>query len=113
MLKTLGVAASTLAFFVLVPGAPAFADHVSSKRKASAQAAGRVEDRLVNVGMDREAARDEVASMTASDVSYFSADAERIQVVAGLTSEEFFVGGGFLGLMSLLTLFLILNSKGT
>ena len=110
-MKLTGLLLSALALGLILPGRPLLADHVPSKQARSAAAAARVESRLVELGAARPDACAQVASLTAEEIAYFSSDPARIQVVAGLTSEEWLLGGGFLGIMLLATAGLAMNAK--
>ncbi len=61
--------------------APLCADHAPSKRKASAEKAAKVTERLVQLGMDKTAADRQVKALTEKEIAYFAADTQRIQIV--------------------------------
>ncbi len=112
MHKQTGLLLSALALAVVIPGRPLLADHVPSRRARDAAAAAKVESRLVELGATRQAASEQLASLTPQEISFFAADPSRVQVVSGLWAEEWLMGGGFLGLILLITAGLASNAKG-
>src|SRR5262245_28967831 len=112
------VVARVLVFCML--SAPAWADHVPSRRAAAKADQAKVATRMVELGTTAEAAKDEVARMTAGDVSYFARNVDRVQVVGA--AQDLFsgesdnlwyetLGGlGFIGVGALLLLIMSSNS---
>ncbi len=106
MTRRIGLALVTMALGVIIaPGA--WADVIPSKRAAKSNDAARVTERLEQVGVPQAQAREQASKMTSDDLAFFSRGAERVQVVAGLTLQEWLLGAGFLGVISLVAFIVI------
>ncbi len=112
MFKPTGLLLCALAMGVILPGRVLWADHVPSKRSRDAAAAAKVESRLLELGATAEAASRQVGSLTSEELAFFAADRSRIQVVAGLSGEEWLMGGAYLGGILLVLAAILSSAKG-
>jgi len=61
---------------------PLYADVIPTRRAADTKdSSQKVESRLVQLGLDADAAKEQVKSLTDDQTKYFAADSERIQLV--------------------------------
>lgn len=102
MLRNAGLGLAVLALTAVI-ASPAMADTLPVKRAEKNGDRARVAERLQQVGVPAAEAVEQVAKLPSKDVAFFAADGDRVQVVAGLWSEEWLVGGGFLALMGVIT----------
>lgn len=91
MLKKSGLALCSLAMLILAAPA-AWADVLPSRRIERAPEAAPVAQRLADVGVPLHDAMAQASAMSADDAAFFSEDADRVQVVAGLWAEEWLFG---------------------
>lgn len=100
MMKRVGLVLAAAGMTVLVAGSPAWADHLKAKKAHNPSQAQAVKTRLVELGATDAAASRQVNSLTQAELTYFAADTNRVQVVAGLWGEEWIVGSVFLGIIA-------------
>ncbi|MBI2932935.1 MAG: hypothetical protein HYY16_14925 [Planctomycetes bacterium] len=108
MSKRIGSVLTALSMAVLL--APqAWADVLPSKR-AQAGDEACVQEQLTRVGVSAAEAREQAASLTGEELTYF-AGGNRVQVVAGLYMEEWLTSVGFLGFLGALSFVVVDSSK--
>jgi len=95
-MRLTGLALATVALCVMI-APPAWADVIPSRQADSDADAGRVQDRLVEVGVSPVRAADLTAALTADELAFFAKDPQSVQVVGGLWLEEWTTGLVFLG----------------
>jgi hypothetical protein len=93
MLRHAGLGLAVIALSAVI-ASPSYADVLPVKRASKGGERAKVAERMQQLGVPAPEATAKAAKMASQDVAYFAGNDERMQVSAGLWSEEWLIGGG-------------------
>ena len=97
---------------IFVAKAPLYADVIPSRPGAEKrQAKAKVSHELAVRGVAAVDSAQQVGEMSSRDLDYFGMDAKRVQLAAGLTWEEWVIGGVFVILLASVVAFIFIYVK--
>ncbi len=92
MVRSSGLALASVALLVMCAPS-AWADVIPSRRAAAKADTSSVQDRMSTLGVPSAEAARETAALPAADAAFFARHQSGVQVVGGLTLEEWLIGG--------------------